>query len=118
MGGETGPQLSCEQHQGQWEPADLPGPWSSWWGPLELAGPAAPVPPFFCATWGVGQWSMVVAVLTLVLGVALPYAIRHHQRKDAQRDEQRKERTTALREILADVAIIEKTRGASKQAVE
>jgi hypothetical protein len=75
---------------------------------LELAGPAAPVPPFFWATWGVGQWSLVAAVLTLVLGVAVPYAIRHHQRKDAQRDEQRKERTTALREISADVVIIEK----------
>ena len=66
------------------------------------------MPPFFWATWGVGQWSLVAAVLTLVLGVAVPYAIRHHQRKDAQRDEQRKERTTALREILADVVIIEK----------
>jgi hypothetical protein len=68
-----------------------------------VSAPVPPPEPAFWATWGVGEWSLAVAVLAAILAVLVPYAIRHHQQHDARRAEERKERLASLRTILADV---------------
>ncbi|HWI01416.1 MAG TPA: hypothetical protein VNT27_13890 [Propionibacteriaceae bacterium] len=81
---------------------------------MELAGPPAQVPPpspAFWAAWGAEQWSLVVGILGFILAVVVFYVSRHHQRKDARRTEEWKEHVAALRAILVDLTVIEKTLG-------